>query len=954
MEGMTGSGSRGSDRKHGIRDRNLPARPRAALEGVLGLLATELERLIRTSLNDLEQALFKLAEQSRSNQEQQRCFEALREVRRGRADVGPRFFLHLETALASVGEDRRAPAFSKSKGGQRELSLVAAEDLDVSLALMEAASKAEIRNSQALFALGQRFGVLAEGPAFEADELPVGPHQLCECIRLAADALEVAPEFRVMFFRHFDRCVFGEYAQLLEQINRSLIEARILPNLILSLPRHRRAESDGANGSAGHGVGSGAGHTPSSGRAPERAVPVDSRSSAPAPEPLHSGAPMPSGAPPKTPPNPNAAALAPEAPAISDSQASAPMQPVAAQSAVSGGGGARSNLAELMQSLARSRAAAAGAGGNPAEHPAPAPTGHSSIPNPSAPNPLSNLAPPPSAAIPPMPKPLPSGPASIAPTSAANEPARRPGTPGHLGKEVLDDLHLPGFSRPMTGWPGVAQKVPTDAANDAFGQMVFDDMRELLAGRRQALGLSPTLAPDSIYPIRHDDIESVLAGLQSRPVTPMFTGGKVTPRTVSHIKQDMLNQLRQLAPSGKAPSLQSEDADTFDLVGLLFDSLLKEGTTTTPMSNMMSRLQVPLLRVALRDKSFFTKRTHPARQFLNAVAETGMYWLDGSDEDRSLLDKMQVVIDRVVHEFQDNVDVFDDLLGDLARHMQTVVRKSDVAERRQVDALKGREKLDHARVVAQKAIADRLAGRKLKTLIKTLLEQAWTDVLALTVLRHGEDSDAFRRRMELVDRLIAAGTPGQDNELQDASTRVELRQEVETGLAQVGVHHEDVQAVVDRLFATGDEPASGAEEGATLTEVAARLKSRSKLGEEGDHSVHTHLPHRAKIDPPLDAEEQQLLAQVRALPFGTWFELKSPGGDRVRRKLSWFSPLTGRCLFVNQRGAKVDETDIERLVREISRGRISVVEDKPDSLLDRAFGAIVKTLKQFAGQGGTA
>ena len=71
----------------------------------------------------------------------------------------------------------------------------------------------------------------------------------------------------------------------------------------------------------------------------------------------------------------------------------------------------------------------------------------------------------------------------------------------------------------------------------------------------------------------------------------------------------------------------------------------------------------------------------------------------------------------------------------------------------------------------------------------------------------------------------------------------------------------------------------------------------------------------------------------------------------MKRKLSWFSPLTGRCLFVNQRGAKVDETDIEHLARDIHKGRIAVVEDKPENLLDRAFGAIMRTLKQFSGQG---
>lgn len=938
MEPTSGKSPRSNEHRHGLRERNLPPRPRAALEGVLGMLTTELERLIRTSLNELEQGLFKRAEQARSNQEQQRCFEALREVRRGRADVAPKFFLHLESALAGLADERHTPAFSKAKVNHRELSLVASDDLDESLALMEAASKAEIRNSQALFSLGQRFGVLAEGPAFEADELPVGPHQLCECIRLAAEALELHSEFRVMYFRHFDRCVLGEYAQLLEQINRFLIDSRILPNLIVSVPRHRRPDT-------GDGHGSSASSPDHQTNTPER-VPETPFQPPPMPgagigahapqhfaQPQHAHTQAFQGhsghghAPPgHAAPSPHGAMPHVQAP---PANASAPLQPPTAVPAPPPGG--RSTLAELTSALARSRAAAAG-GAQGTTVPAPAlgasgTGGHGMDPAGATQN------------------------FGAAPTARSdNEGHRRQATPWNVGSSG-DDLLLPGFSRPMTGWPGVAQKLPNDAANDPQGQMIFDDMRDLLAGRRKALGLAPTMSPEVAYPVRHDDIETVLAGLQNKPASPLYVGGKPVARTVGHIKQDMLNQLRQLAPEGKSPSLESEDADTFDLVGLLFDSLLKEGRTTAQMGNLMSRLQVPLLRVALRDKSFFTRRTHPARQFLNAVAETGMYWLDGSDDDRGLVDKMQVVVDRVAHEYQDSVDVFEELLSELARHMQTLVRKSDVAERRQVDALKGRERLEQAREIAQKAIQDRLAGRKTKTLIKTLLEQAWTDVLALTVLRHGEDSDAFRRRLDLVDRLIAAGSPGHEAELNNATTRVELRQEVETGLAQVGVHHEDVQAVVDRLFASGEETVAANEDGATLTEVAARLKARSKLGEEGDHPVHSHLPTRPKLDPPLDARELEILAKVKTLPFGTWFEVKSVGGDRIRRKLSWFSPLTGRCLFVNQRGSKVDETDVEHLVRDIGSGRISLLEDKPDNLLDRAFGAIVRTLKSFTGQG---
>jgi len=80
----------------------------------------------------------------------------------------------------------------------------------------------------------------------------------------------------------------------------------------------------------------------------------------------------------------------------------------------------------------------------------------------------------------------------------------------------------------------------------------------------------------------------------------------------------------------------------------------------------------------------------------------------------------------------------------------------------------------------------------------------------------------------------------------------------------------------------------------------------------------------------------------------------------VRRKLAWFSTLTGRCLFVNQRGARTDEKTLDQLARDIVRKQAKVYTDKPESLIDRAWKAITGSLKQFAGaetpapQGATA
>ena len=185
---------------------DLPARVRTLLEGMLERAANQFEHALSRTLDEVEQEIFKLAERARSNEQQHARFEALREIKRGRADVAPRFLLHVESTLAHVGtgaakaaEPTRRPAML----GGATLELIDSEVLEEDLALQEVVSKSEIRHSQALYALSHRFGVLAGSPAFEPEVLPLGPAQLARAlgtalaaarapaIRLADDVLEI-------------------------------------------------------------------------------------------------------------------------------------------------------------------------------------------------------------------------------------------------------------------------------------------------------------------------------------------------------------------------------------------------------------------------------------------------------------------------------------------------------------------------------------------------------------------------------------------------------------------------------------------------------------------------------------------------------------------------------------------------------------------------------------------
>jgi hypothetical protein len=826
------------------------------LEGVLDFVSDELDRGLVTTMNEFEQLLFKLADQARSTDLQKQCMEALREVKRGRADVTPRFLLGLEAALATIKDPPRPDPLADRVGLSHELSLVEDVVLDESATLNEIASRTEIRNSLPLFLLGQRFGVIAGRPAFDVENLPVGPHSFCHILREAVGCLDLPLEYRQQLYRQFDRSVMQLLGPLYEALNTYLIKQRVLPHLTY-VPFRAKRGSRGNEPAPAVRQGSVAASDASAARAASAAR--DGKAAA-APG-------VPDGLP---------------GTSTTASRAAATHAPVPAV-----GAGARGSAVR--------DAAAPAKGADGARD-----------------------------AEPPMPS-----------------------------RAAFRNLDGP---RPVTAWPGTNE---ADAGQSRQDTEMFDVLRQLLAGRRSLLGKLGSAKPAHnsapAYVASPEEVQSVLGQLQTRAPAPVVVDGKAQPRSVTHLKQDLLAQLRKVAPAGQAPALDEEHGDTIDLVGMLFDHILKDVRPNSPASKLLTKLQVPLLRVALDDKGFFTRKQHPARQMLNTIAESGAYWSSEDDADRAVVEKMNMLVDRVSSEFTGDLTLFDALLGDLSSHMQTQARKAEVAERRHVEAARGKEKLELARLRAAEAIDAKLAGKRVPKFLHTLLAQSWSDVLALSLLRGGEDSETFRHQLHVAERLIesavARRTTGKA--LIGPGEVQALKGEIEQALAQVGYHANDSQSISARLLASTvdeeeDDPAS-------RTELAMKLKNRARLGQNVEPGAPgAAATAAAEKRAPLTAPEQACFDQIRHLPFGSWFEFViNQQGEVQRRRLSWYSTMTGHCLFVNHRGQRIAEYTLDFLAREMHRGNLRIVQAEQDSIFDRAMNAIMGALRSFSGRGAT-
>ena len=743
---------------------DLPPRVRAVLDGLIEQSYAYFESAVVRTLDEVEHTLFKLAERASNNEEQQHLFEGLRVIKAARADVAPRFLQYTESKLAQVRAPQapaQVPDPSLEFGahrGRAALELIDSAVLDEDLALREIASKSEIRNSQELYALSHRLGVLAGTPAYTNEMLPLGPAQIAAACRYAMLALDIDASHRVLAFREFDRVAMLPIASFYARINAYLATQRILPNLQGQVAQRYGSAQQG-------GV-------------PDAATPPASQTRAAAAE-------------------------------------------------------------------------AAAAAAAPQKSPRPA---------------------------------------SFGPPSGS------------------DDTEL------------------------------FKTLRDLLGERRRADGDHEIGNPDASLASR-DDLQSVLGNLQH--ATKPAAGMGKNAYDSEHFKNTLMVKLRRASPQGRPLELAEEDGDTIDLVGMLFDYITRNVREGSGASTLLTQLHVPVLRVALGDKTFFTRRSHPARELLNTIAETGARWIDDTDADPDLTRKMQLVVDHVGSDFDGDVAVFENLLGDLSQHMQQLARRAEVVERRHIDAAKGRDKLDVARETARSAIVRIIQKNAPTPMVRSLLEQAWTDALALSVLRQGEGGSEYQRRLSIAEKLVERGGATALDE--------SLTKELDAGLRQVGLHADDVDRVRETLFPAPGTTADPSP--ANLERIDRALKGTTRLGSETGRAEAPDA-HSAAA---LNAAESAAMAQLLKTPFGTWFEfVVNQQGLTARRKLAWFSTMTGHCLFVNLRGARTEDKTLEQLARDIARGQVRAVVTEQASLIDRAWKAImVKLRPSTAGTVGT-
>ena len=213
----------------------------ALLHNVRDIAGKRLQLLINGMFEHVDDALFDLAEKAENNAAQMHYFDGMREVRKRRPSVERTFLNQLARELADFATNYRNPSSNQVAPslpiGSVELSLVADNELEESLAITSMIGKNETRLTRELFAVNQRLSVIYGGIKIDDSNNPIGPAALAQAFRHAMRELAADMRVKLIIYKLFDRYVMASLDELYQEVSNELVRAGVLPQLRHEVPR---------------------------------------------------------------------------------------------------------------------------------------------------------------------------------------------------------------------------------------------------------------------------------------------------------------------------------------------------------------------------------------------------------------------------------------------------------------------------------------------------------------------------------------------------------------------------------------------------------------------------------------------------------------------------------------------------------------------------------------------
>jgi hypothetical protein len=392
---------------------------------------------------------------------------------------------------------------------------------------------------------------------------------------------------------------------------------------------------------------------------------------------------------------------------------------------------------------------------------------------------------------------------------------------------------------------------------------------------------------------------------------------------VATLSPALLEEMQARKQALKRAAETPVERATIEIVALLFQAILTEERIPAAVRVWFARLQMPVLRVAVGEPDFFATIDHPARRLIDRMGACVMGFEATA---RAVSEALETEIKRIVQVVEAYPDtgrrVFQTVLTEFERFLENYFR-SDANTRRGVSLAQQVEQRETLAIQYTIELRKMLNEVPVQEGVRQFLFQVWADVMAMTAVQAGPQSDATKSMRQAAGDLIwSAGAKVTREERAEVIRKLPpLLKKLREGMESAGVPADKRDGHVRMLnesLAAAFSAKAAAIPADRFEELRERLEALEELLPDAgdvqlDQTLMTDLSGDDRSAMEVVSEggsmpTPAMLSWARELQVGSWYMLEYGGRtdpvqlawQGARKHLSLFVTPQGRCLLFDQ------------------------------------------------------
>ncbi len=441
--------------------------------------------------------------------------------------------------------------------------------------------------------------------------------------------------------------------------------------------------------------------------------------------------------------------------------------------------------------------------------------------------------------------------------------------------------------------------------------------------------------------------------------------------------------LRRLAESRQLQGLRGSETVTIELVANLFDAMFSDAEVPRKLRAEIGKLQVPVLKIALTNRAFFSDGHHPARRLIDVIAAAVRGW-DRGDEP-ALFSRIDEAVQQVLDGFDTDTAVFKRQVDAI----EAMLEEAEEAARGQVSELVQRlEQRDRTQVV-EAVVKDRIgrctADANLPPAVASFIDEHWRDLLGRIYVKYGDKGADWRDALATLEDLVWSVQPklAMEERVRLMQMLPALLERLPAGLARLGrkqawqpfladlmpLHMEAIKQTTPDGAAgrSGDHAGSGdnpvrtsvrgpatfavdtGDGGPEQAELGESDQAEPRISEtdsvpspDAGYDIGTDAAREGGVSPASEAAPEPVdpdVAAAQQVEVGDWLEVHTLSGGNLSLRANWRSHQSGLILFADRRGGNAQVLSIDRLATALRQGSARLLSREP--LTDRAVARLL-------------